>query len=82
VLKQLKKKKGHPLNEEAVFAAILEQRAIVEKAQKDTIAARRKREKISGHKNSPSNSGRHASVDILPDEMPDSIEPYKVEVWE
>jgi putative transposase len=82
VLKQLKKKKGHAINEEAVFAAILEQRAIVEKAQKDTIAARRKREKISGHKNSPSNSGRHASVDILPDEMPDSVEPYKVEVWE
>jgi putative transposase len=82
VLKRLKKKKGLAIDEKTVFAAILEQRALVEKARKDTAAARRGREKINGVKTPSRSSGRRTMTQSLSEESLSPVEPYKVEVWE
>jgi hypothetical protein len=81
-LKRLKKKKGLAIDEKSVFAAILEQRALVEKARKETAVARRGREKMTGVKMPSRSSGRRTITQSLSEESLSPVEPYKVEVWE
>jgi putative transposase len=82
VLKMLRKNKGILINEQTTFAAILKQRALVEKARKDTAAARRSREKMSVRKTFPTTTVDRPVAEAQPEEPPRPVEPYKVEVWE
>lgn len=79
VLRKLKSSKLS-VDENAIFAAIDVQRALVATACKDSAAARRLRTKSSAWKKSP----RMPSVTAIKDEdeAPAMVEPYKVEVWE
>ena len=77
VLRKLKSSKLS-VDENAIFAAIDVQRAIVATACKDSAAARRLRAKSSAWKKSPSSP----SPTTEKDEAPAMVEPYKVEVWE
>jgi hypothetical protein len=79
VLRKLKSSKLS-VDENAIFAAIDVQRALVATACKDSAAARRLRAKSSAWKKSP----RMPSVTAIKDEdeAPAMVEPYKVEVWE
>ena len=52
VVKILSKKRAVALHEKTIFAAVLDQRVLVEKARNDTAAARRGREKINAFKES------------------------------
>ena len=82
VQKRLSKNKGVAINEKAVFAAILDQRALVERARKDTATARRTREKVKARKTMPSVGILPPVVEVRSEESSRSVEPYVVEVWE
>jgi hypothetical protein len=71
------------INERAIFAAVLEQRALVEKARKDTPTARRSREKMNARKAVPQKTTvKQPIVEAQSEQSPRPVEPYKVEVWE
>jgi hypothetical protein len=78
----LRKNKGILINEQTTFAAILKQRALVEKARKDTAAARRSREKMNARKILPTNTVNQLIAEAQSEEPLRPVEPYKVEVWE
>jgi putative transposase len=79
-LKKLNSSKVSSVDENAIFAAIGEQRALVEMARKDSAAARRLRAKSSARqKPSPT---RIAAASDDEGEMSMPVEPYSVEVWE
>jgi putative transposase len=82
VVKRLSKNKTVALNEKTIFAAILDQRALIDKARKDTAAARRGREKINALKESHRARDPKNVSAAAPAEAPASVEPYSVEVWE
>lgn len=79
VLRKLKSSKLS-VDENAIFAAIAVQRALVETACKDSAAARRLRARPSAWKNSPRMPSATTVEDE--DEAPAKVEPYNVEVWE
>ncbi len=81
-VKLLSKNKAVALNESTIFAAVLEQRALIEKASKDTAAARRGREKINALKERKRISEPKKLSAASSQEAPSSVEPYSVEVWE
>jgi putative transposase len=78
-IRKLKSKKLS-VDENAIFAAIDVQRAIVEKASKESAAARRLRARSSAVQRSQTNPSL-MTTDIS-DETPVSVEPYPVEIWE
>jgi putative transposase len=82
VVKQLRAEGHTTVPEKQFFAAVDRQRAIVDKACKETASARREREKRKGLK--AADSGRAAIVPAEPSaETPVvGVKPYKVEVWE
>ena len=82
VQKRLGKNKGLAINEKTIFAAILDQRALVEKARKDTATARRSREKAKARKAMPCVGNLLPVVEDRSEEPAGSVEPYIVEVWE
>jgi putative transposase len=82
VVKILSKKRAVALNEKTIFAAVLDQRVLVEKARNDTAAARRGREKINAFKESHGARNAKKVSAAAPEEAPLSVEPYSVEVWE
>lgn len=82
VQKRLGKNKGLAINEKTIFAAILDQRALVEKARKDTATARRSREKAKARKAMPRVGNLLPVVEDRSEEPAGSVEPYIVEVWE
>jgi putative transposase len=83
VLKILGRNKSILINERTMFAAILEQRALVEKARKDTSTARRNREKMNARKAvAQETTVKQPIVEAQLEESPRPVEPYKVEVWE
>lgn len=82
VVKILSKKRAVALNEKTIFAAVLDQRVLVEKARNDTAAARRGREKINAFKESHGARNAKKVSAAAPEEAALSVEPYSVEVWE
>lgn len=83
VLRILGRKKNILISEQTIFAAVLEQRALVEKARKDISAARRSREKMNARKAVFQEAKvKQSLVEAQQEESPQSVEPYKVEVWE
>jgi putative transposase len=83
VLKILGRNKSILINERTMFAAILEQRVLVEKARKDTSTARRNREKMNARKAvAQETTVKQPIVEAQLEESPRPVKPYKVEVWE
>jgi hypothetical protein len=74
----LGKNKSILISERAIFAAILEQRALVEKARKDTSTARRNREKMNARKAvAQKTKVKQPIVEAQLEESPRPVEPYK-----
>jgi putative transposase len=82
VMKRLGKNKSWAINEANIFAAILDQRALVERAQKETMTARRARVKASSLKASAKVKEPLQISDSGSDDLLQTIKPYDVEVWE
>ena len=82
VMKRLGQNKNLAINEANIFAAILEQRAVVEGARKEAATARRDREKRASHKMFGTLSENSPRVDSCTDAQVESARPYSVEVWE
>ena len=82
VLKRLKRTKESAINERTIFGAIIEQRALVEKAGKDTAAARRHREKTNSYKKLSKENRLRSITEPLGEEPANLVVPYTVEVWE
>jgi putative transposase len=81
VLKRLRRMKA-AVDEKAMFAAILQQRDLVEKACKDTASARREREKARTRTKLPAPPTASAPMPPEPESREGKVEPYKVEVWD
>jgi hypothetical protein len=81
-MKRLGKNKSWAINETNIFAAILDQRALVERAQKETMTARRARVKASSLKASAKVKEPPQISDSGSDDLLQTIKPYDVEVWE
>lgn len=81
VRKRLKKLKAS-VDEKTMFAAILRQRDLLEKACNDTSAARREREKARKRTKSPVLPATKTSLSQEEDLLEGKVKPYKVEVWD
>jgi putative transposase len=82
VVKILRKNGAAALSENTIFAAVLNQRVLVEKARNDTAAARRGRAKIKAFKDFVGTRNVKKAPAAVPEEATLSVEPYSVEVWE
>jgi putative transposase len=81
VLKRLKRLKAS-VDEKTMFAAVLQQRDLLEKACKDTASARREREKARTRTKSPAPPTASVPMPQGPEPREGKVEPYKVEVWD
>lgn len=82
VLRQLGRSKNLAINEANIFAAILEQRALVERARKNITSVRRAREKATSRK-APASVNQNRPISDSESKAPlQKIKPYRVEVWE
>lgn len=82
VIKRLGKNKSLAINEANIFAAILEQRALVDRAQSETMGARRARAKAGTLKPSAKAKDLPKISGAGSDDLIQTIKPYDVEVWE